>query len=121
MAAVYLAAYFIFHKLSLLEFIMEEWLLMKDMTDTQKMLFQSELLKVKKDRNVAFLLTLFFGGFGVHHFYLSKIGFGILYLLFCWALIPFLIAFIELFFIMKRVDNFNSQKAHEIASKVRLY
>jgi hypothetical protein len=38
---------------------MEEWLLMKDMTDTQKILFQSELLRVKKDRNVAFLLTFF--------------------------------------------------------------
>jgi len=99
---------------------MEEWLLMKEMNDTQKILFQSELLKVQKDRNVAFLLTFFFGGFGAHHFYLSKIGLGILYLSFCWTLIPFIIAFIELFFIMKRVDNYNSQKAHEIAAKVRI-
>lgn len=98
---------------------MDEWILMEGMTDTQKVLFQSELLRQRKDRNVAFLLTLFFGGFGAHHFYLSKTGLGILYLGFCWTLLPFLVAFVELFLIMKRVDDFNSQKAHEVAAKVR--
>ncbi|AWK44161.1 hypothetical protein A4R40_23035 [Photorhabdus laumondii subsp. laumondii] len=44
---------------------------------------------------VAALLAFFLGSFGAHKFYLSKIGMGILYLLFCWTLIPVLIAFIE--------------------------
>ncbi|MDF5496698.1 NINE protein, partial [Vibrio parahaemolyticus] len=30
-----------------------------------------------------------------HKFYLGKIGQGILYLVFCWTLIPAIIAFIE--------------------------
>lgn len=41
------------------------------------------------------LLALFVGGFGVHKFYAGKVGLGILYLVFCWTLIPGLVAFIE--------------------------
>jgi len=41
------------------------------------------------------LLAIFLGGFGVHKFYASKTGMGILYLVFCWTLIPGLIGFIE--------------------------
>lgn len=48
-----------------------------------------------KNRIVAALLAFFLGGFGAHKFYLGKIGQGILYLVFCWTLIPSFIAFIE--------------------------
>ena len=41
------------------------------------------------------LLAFFLGGIGVHKFYAGKIGTGILYILFCWTLIPSIIAFIE--------------------------
>ncbi|WP_297961505.1 NINE protein [uncultured Ruminococcus sp.] len=41
------------------------------------------------------LLCIFLGGIGIHKFYAGKIGIGILYLLFCWTLIPSLIALIE--------------------------
>ncbi len=41
------------------------------------------------------VLAFFLGGIGVHKFYSGKIGSGILYLLFCWTLIPGIIAFIE--------------------------
>ncbi len=47
------------------------------------------------DRMTAALLALFLGGLGGHKFYLGQTGMGILYLLFCWTLIPALIAFIE--------------------------
>jgi TM2 domain-containing membrane protein YozV len=48
-----------------------------------------------KNKSTAALLALFFGGIGVHKFYLGQSGAGIVYLLFCWTLIPALIAFIE--------------------------
>lgn len=41
------------------------------------------------------LLTLFFGGIGAHKFYLGKYWQGALYLLFCWTMIPGLVALVE--------------------------
>lgn len=48
-----------------------------------------------KSRVVAAILAFFFGGIGVHKFYLGQIGWGILYFLFCWTLIPMIISWIE--------------------------
>jgi len=50
-----------------------------------------------KSRMAAALITFFFGGIGMHKFYLNRPGQGILYLLFCWTLIPGLIALFEFF------------------------
>lgn len=50
-------------------------------------------------RTVALLLCIFFGGIGVHKFYVGKVGDGIVYLLFSWTGIPAFIAFIEIFII----------------------
>lgn len=47
-----------------------------------------------KNKIVAGLLAIFLGGLGIHRFYLGQ-WWGIFYLLFCWTLVPFLIAFIE--------------------------
>ena len=49
----------------------------------------------QKNRIVAALLAFFLGGFGVHKFYLGRIGWGIVYLIFFWTFIPAIIAFIE--------------------------
>jgi TM2 domain-containing membrane protein YozV/Tfp pilus assembly protein PilE len=52
------------------------------------------ILKRYKDKTAAALLAFFLGGLGIHRFYLGQ-WWGIFYLLFCWTLIPGLIAFIE--------------------------
>lgn len=49
----------------------------------------------RKDKTVAALLALFLGGLGIHRFYLGNAAIGLLYLFFCWTLIPALIAFVE--------------------------
>jgi TM2 domain-containing membrane protein YozV len=49
----------------------------------------------ERDRIVASLLAIFLGNFGIHKFYLGKIGQGIVYLLFCWTFIPAIISLIE--------------------------
>ncbi len=41
------------------------------------------------------LLAFFLGGLGVHKFYAGKIGKGVVYLIFCWAVVPEIIAFVE--------------------------
>lgn len=48
-----------------------------------------------KSRIVAAVLALVLGGLGVHKFYLGRIWWGLLYLVFCWTFIPGIIAFIE--------------------------
>lgn len=48
-----------------------------------------------RNRVSAGILALLLGGLGMHKFYLGKPGLGIVYLLFCWTLVPALIAFIE--------------------------
>ncbi len=48
-----------------------------------------------KSRIAAGVLAILLGGFGVHKFYMGKIGMGVLYLLFCWTAIPGIIGIIE--------------------------
>lgn len=47
-----------------------------------------------KNKTVAGLLAIFLGGLGIHRFYLGQ-WWGLFYLLFCWTLIPSIVAFIE--------------------------
>lgn len=52
--------------------------------------------QVKKPNKIVYvLLAWFVGGFGIHDFYRGKIGAGIVKLIFCWTLVPALIAFFQ--------------------------
>jgi len=57
---------------------------------------QNNIVNSPKSKGTAIVLALFLGGLGIHKFYLNKSGQGILYLLFCWTLIPALIAIIDI-------------------------
>jgi len=61
-----------------------------------------------KSKIAAGLLGIFLGGFGIHKFYLGRIGWGIVYLLFCWTYIPGIIGFIEgIVYLASNEDNFH--------------
>ncbi|WP_442048482.1 TM2 domain-containing protein [Paenibacillus sp. 2TAB19] len=49
----------------------------------------------EKNKVLAGILAILFGGLGVHKFYLGSMGWGIVYLLFCWTFIPGIIGLIE--------------------------
>jgi len=49
-------------------------------------------MKIKK---AAIILAILFGGLGVHKFYLGRYASGILYLVFCWTLIPMFLGFVD--------------------------
>ena len=99
--------------------MMEELLLMKDLNDSEKLLFQSQFNSEKKSATTAVLLAFFLGGVGAHHFYMGKPGLGVLYLLFFWTMIPALVAFVELFLLSGRVAAYNRTKAHEVALGIK--
>ena len=62
----------------------------------------------QKNKIVAGLLGIFLGGFGIHKFYLGRIGWGIVYLLFCWTSIPAFIGFIEgIIYLASNEHNFH--------------
>ncbi|MBY0345568.1 MAG: TM2 domain-containing protein [Neisseriaceae bacterium] len=63
-----------------------------------------------KNKNVAALLAFFLGSFGVHQFYLGRIGKGILYLLFCWTFIPSVLAIIDLILLLTMNNQTFNQK-----------
>jgi TM2 domain-containing membrane protein YozV len=56
-----------------------------------------------KSRVTAGILAILLGDFGIHKFYLGKIGQGIVYLIFCWTGIPAIIGLVEgiLYLLMK--------------------
>jgi len=49
----------------------------------------------RHSRSTAAVLAFLLGGIGGHKFYLGKPGQGILYLVFCWTMIPALLGLIE--------------------------
>jgi TM2 domain-containing membrane protein YozV len=63
-----------------------------------------------KDKLVAGLLGIFLGGFGVHKFYLGRIGWGVVYVLFFWTALPAIIGFIEgIIYIASSQENFDAK------------
>ena len=97
---------------------MEQQMLIQDLTEQQKVLFNSQFASDKKDRTLVFVLSVLFGALGVDRFLVGDIGFGILKLLtFGGCGILWLV---DLFLIWNRVDDFNRRKAAEIVATIRM-
>ena len=79
-------------------------------------IFYQQYEAVRRDEVVGILLALFLGTFGVHHFYLRRTGLGILYCCFFWSPIPWVLGFVECFFMPGRVREFNAIQAAGIAA-----
>ena len=72
-----------------------------------------------KNKYVAAVLAFIVGGFGVHKFYLGKIGQGILHLVFFWSGISTLIAFIEaIIYLTMSDDDFNLRYNYDTSDRV---
>lgn len=68
-----------------------------------------------RSKVLAGLLAIFFGGLGIHKFYLEKIGLGIVYLLFFWTCIPSFTGFVESIIYLTSSDEY-----FQIKNQVRL-
>lgn len=63
-----------------------------------------------KSKIAAGLFGIFLGSFGVHKFYLGRIGWGILYLLFFWTAIPGFVGVIEgILYLTSSDQDFNAK------------
>ena len=80
--------------------------------------FYQQYESVRRDEVVGVLLALFLGVFGAHHFYLRRVGLGLLYLAFFWTGFPAILGFIECFFMPGRVREFNAFQAAGIAASL---
>lgn len=97
---------------------MEHLLLMKDLTDNEKLLFLNEYNSTKKSSTTGVVLCFFLGGIGAHRYYLGDMW-GIAYTVLFWTWIPALIALVECFFMSKRVKTYNDNKMQEVLVKIK--
>lgn len=96
----------------------EQGLMSKELTDSQKMLFSSQFESVKKDPGTMLVLSILFGGMGVDRFMLGDTGMGILKLLTfggCGILMV-----IDWFSIKSKTHEFNRKKANEIITAIKM-
>lgn len=92
-------------------------LLQQGMSDQQKLMFMSQYNSEKKDRTIALVLSLLVGYLGIDRFYVGDIGLGILKLL--TVGVCGIMSLIDLFLIMGKADDYNRQKAREIAASIK--
>jgi TM2 domain-containing membrane protein YozV len=81
-----------------------------------QVVFQQQYESVRRDEVVGVLLALFLGCFGLHHFYVGRVGLGILYCCFFWTGIPAILGLIECFFMPGRVRMYNAVQAAGLAA-----
>lgn len=63
-----------------------------------------------KSRILAAVLAIFLGGLGIHKFYMGEIGWGVVYLLFCWTGVPAIVALVEgIIYLFSDDTAFNSK------------
>jgi TM2 domain-containing membrane protein YozV len=61
-------------------------------------------------RVAAAIFAILLGSFGVHRFYLGQVGWGILYILFCWTFIPAVAGLIEgIVYLTKSDEEFDAK------------
>lgn len=99
--------------------MLESALLMRDLTNDERLMFQSEFTSRRKEKTTGVLLALFLGGFGAHWFYMGRPGIGAIYALFFWTLIPGIIGVVECFLMGGRIRTYNTELANEIIVSIK--
>ena len=99
----------------------EQWalaLLTATFDCSQQKFFQAEYGRRRRSPAVALALCLTLGAFGAHEFYMGRLRSAVPRLLFCWTLIPLLLALVEASFLTRRVHAYNARMAHTLAEIV---
>ena len=96
----------------------EQAMLMKELTDQQKMMFSSQYDSVKKDSGLIVVLAVILGMSGIDRFMLGDIGMGVL------KLFTFggcgILWIIDIFSAKSRTSDFNRKNANEIYQAIKI-
>jgi TM2 domain-containing membrane protein YozV len=97
---------------------MEQQMMVKDLTDQQKMLFMGQYESVKKDPGTILVLSILFGFSGIDRFMLGDMGLGIAKLLTLggcgiWAMVDWFTA-------KSRANAYNRAKAQEVYQAIKM-
>ena len=95
-------------------------LLMKNMTSEERIIFSSEYTDGKKDVFIGVLLAIFLGGLGIHKFWIGDNILGVIYLVFCWTLIPSFISLIDACLMTSSVRKYNNSIARKAYENIRI-
>lgn len=96
----------------------EQGMMIKELSDTQKMLFSSQFDSAKKDPGTMLVLSVLFGAWGVDRFMLGDTGMGVLKLLTLGGC--GILAIIDWFSVKSRTHDFNRKKATEIYAAIKM-
>jgi len=89
------------------------------LTGSQLLLYTERYNQEKKSLGAALLICLFFGGVGFHKFYLKQNLVGLLYLIFCWTLIPAMLSILDLAILPFTIKRYNNLIAVDILSNLQ--
>lgn len=81
---------------------------------TQQIFFQAEYSLHRRNPTTALLLCVLLGDFGAHYFYFGRYRAGILRLLFCWTLVPAILALFDARTMTARARRYNASLANEL-------
>lgn len=98
---------------------MKNAVLLNELSYNEKLRYIAEYDTVKKSKAFGFALALIFGGFGAHHFYMGNWRLGILYVLLWASMIPAVIAWVEMFFMPARIENYNNRESIRLIQQLK--
>ncbi len=96
--------------------MLENELQKEDLTEKELAILDREYNMLKKDLNIAYLLCVFTGLFGIHKFYLGKIGMGVAYFFTGGLLLIGLLY--DLVTLPQQVYEYNSQLEYDIIQRI---
>ncbi len=96
--------------------MIENEFLKQDLDEKELAILDREFNYLKKDINVAYLLLVFTGIFGIHKFYLGKIGMGILY--FCTGGLALFGVIYDLVTLPQQVHAFNTSLDYDLVQRM---
>lgn len=93
--------------------------LLRDLDASEKVTFTHLMTSQRKSTVAAYLLAIFFGWIGGHHYYFRNWPVAILYTLFSWTTIPLWLTVIELLLIYSYAQDFNKHLAYDVFNDIK--